>query len=233
MVLDFGFQILDSVSSAKPQAQRPKTKDQRRKSKIQNPKSKIERVCVFCGSSEGRRPIYREAARALGVALARRGAELVFGGGRVGLMGVLADAVLAAGGRAIGVIPEALVAKELAHRGLTELRVVDSMHQRKALMADLSDAFVALPGGFGTLEEYCEALTWAQLGLHAKPCGLLNVAGFYDALLELFDHAVSEQFVSGPHRSLVLVEEDPQRLLGLLAGYRPAHMEKWIDGLEL
>ncbi len=148
-------------------------------------------------------------------------------------MGVLADAVLTAGGRAIGVIPQALVAKELAHRGLTELRVVDSMHQRKALMADLSDAFLALPGGFGTLEEFCEALTWAQLGLHAKPCGLLNVAGFYDALLELFDHAVSEQFVAGPHRLLVLVEEDPQRMLDLLAGYRAAPLEKWIERFEL
>jgi uncharacterized protein (TIGR00730 family) len=168
----------------------------------------------------------------MGLALARRGTELVFGGGRVGLMGVLADAVLAAGGRAIGVIPEALVAKELAHRGLTELRVVHSMHQRKALMAELSDAFIALPGGFGTLEEYCEMLTWAQLGLHAKPCGLLNVAGFYDALLELFDHAVSEQFVPGPHRSAVLVEQDPQRLMDLLAGYHPQQVEKWIDRLE-
>jgi hypothetical protein len=168
----------------------------------------------------------------MGGALARRGTELVFGGGRVGLMGVLADAVLAAGGRAIGVIPEAMVAKDLAHRGLSELRVVGSMHERKALMADLSDAFIALPGGFGTLEEYCEALTWAQLGLHAKPCGLLNVAGFYDALLELLDHAVSEQFVAGPHRSLVLVEEDPQRLLELLAGYRAGRAETWIDGLE-
>jgi uncharacterized protein (TIGR00730 family) len=169
----------------------------------------------------------------MGTALARRGTELVFGGGRVGLMGVLADAVLAAGGRAIGVIPEALVAKELAHRGLTELRVVGSMHQRKALMAELSDAFIALPGGFGTLEEFCEVLTWAQLGLHAKPCGLLNVAGFYDALLELFDRAVSEQFIPGPHRSLVLVEQDPQRLMDLLAGYRPLQVEKWIEGLEL
>lgn len=168
----------------------------------------------------------------MGNALARRGIELVFGGGRVGLMGVLADAVLAAGGRAIGVIPDALVARELAHRGLTELRVVGSMHERKALMAALSDAFLALPGGFGTLEEYCEALTWAQLGLHAKPCGLLNVAGFYDALLELFDHAVSEQFVPGPHRLLVLVDEDPQRLLDLLAGYRPPRVEPWIEGLE-
>jgi hypothetical protein len=192
----------------------------------------MKRVCVFCGSSIGIRHVYREAAQAMGNALARRGIELVFGGGRVGLMGVLADAVLAAGGRAIGVIPDALVARELAHRGLTELRVVGSMHERKALMAALSDAFLALPGGFGTLEEYCEALTWAQLGLHAKPCGLLNVAGFYDALLELFDHAVSEQFVPGPHRLLVLVDEDPQRLLDLLAGYRPPRVEPWIEGLE-
>jgi hypothetical protein len=192
----------------------------------------MKRVCVFCGSSAGIRPVYREAAQAMGNALARRGIELVFGGGRVGLMGVLADAVLAAGGRAIGVIPDALVARELAHRGLTELRVVGSMHERKALMAELSDAFLALPGGFGTLEEYCEALTWAQLGLHAKPCGLLNVAGFYDALLELFDHAVSEQFVPGPHRLLVLVDEDPQRLLDLLADYRPRQVEPWIEGLE-
>src|ERR1051326_7718022 len=147
----------------------------------------IQRICVFCGSSRGGNPVYAEAARRLGAALAERGIGLVYGGGQIGLMGIVADAVMAAGGEGIGGIPEALALKEVAHEGLTELRVVGSMHERKALMADLAHAFIAMPGGFGTFEEFCEIVTWAQLGMHTKPCGLLNVNGFYDPLLALFD----------------------------------------------
>jgi hypothetical protein len=154
---------------------------------------------------------------------------LVYGGGGVGLMKLVADAVLADGGEVIGVIPRALMAKELGHRGLSDLRVVESMHERKALMAELSDAFVALPGGFGTLEEFCEVLTWSQLGLHGKPCGLLNVAGYYDTLIALWDHAVREQFLRPEHRGMVLIQRDPERLLELLAGYRPPRLDKWLD----
>ncbi|MFI5396053.1 MAG: TIGR00730 family Rossman fold protein [Candidatus Binatia bacterium] len=189
----------------------------------------MRRVCIFCGSNNGARSVYVDAARAMGTALARRRVGLVYGGGRVGLMGVVADAVMTGGGEVIGVIPEALVAKEVAHEGLPDLRVVGSMHERKALMTELADAFVALPGGYGTLEEFCEVVTWAQLGLHRKPCGLLNVGGFYDRLLALFDHAVAEHFVRPAHRSLVLEERDPERLLDLLAGYQPLALEKWID----
>ena len=189
----------------------------------------MKRVCVFCGSNVGARPVYADAARAVGGALARRGCGLVYGGGCIGLMGIVADAVLAHGGEVIGVIPEALVAKELAHRGLTELRVVGSMHERKASMADLADAFIALPGGYGSFEELCEMLTGAQLGLHRKPSGLLNVDGYYDPLLALFDRAVTERFVRPVHRALVLEDRDPDRLLDRLAGYEPPTLEKWID----
>ncbi len=189
----------------------------------------MQRVCIFCGSNHGSRDVYREAAQRMGRALARRGLGLVYGGGCVGLMGVLADAVLAEGGEAIGVIPEAMVAKELAHHALTELRVVQSMHQRKALMAELADAFVALPGGFGTLEEFCEVLTWAQLGLHRKPCGLLNVEDYYGALLRLLEHAEAEAFLRPEHRSMVLVADRPDPLLDLLAAYRAPQLEKWLD----
>jgi len=189
----------------------------------------MRRVCIFCGSSKGARDVYVAAARAMGVALTRRHIGLVFGGGRVGLMGVVADTVLAAGGEVIGVIPEALVAKELAHNGVGDLRVVSSMHERKALMAELADAFVALPGGYGTFEEFCEVVTWAQLGLHRKPCGLLNVEGFYDPLLAFFDHAVAEHFVRPAHRALVLEEGDPERLLDRLADFQAPPMEKWIE----
>ncbi|HEY9823520.1 MAG TPA: TIGR00730 family Rossman fold protein [Candidatus Sericytochromatia bacterium] len=189
----------------------------------------MKRVCVFCGSSKGLRPAYKQAAQNMGEALALQGIGLVYGGGNVGLMGAVADAALAAGGEVIGVIPEALVAKEIAHKGLTELRIVGSMHERKALMAELSDAFVALPGGYGTFEEFCEVLTWAQLGLHQKPCGLLNVEGYYDYLIGLFDRAVAEEFLRPQHRSLVLEQEKPQRLLDLLAQYQPVLIDKWID----
>jgi hypothetical protein len=192
----------------------------------------MRRVCVFCGSSQGARACYADAARALGTVLARRQIGLVYGGGRVGLMGVLADTVLAAGGEVVGVIPEAMVPKELAHEGLTGLHIVGSMHERKACMAELADAFVALPGGYGTFEEFCEIVTWAQLGLHRKPCGLLNVDGYYDRLLALFDHAVAEQFVRPAHRSLVLEERDPERLLLRLAAYRAPALEQWIGREE-
>ncbi len=188
----------------------------------------IKRICVYCGSNSGSRPAYAEAARELGALLAQRDLGLVYGGGRVGLMGILADAVLAAGGSVIGVIPEALVAREVAHLGLKDLRVVASMHERKALMVELADAFIALPGGFGTLEEFCEVLTWAQLGLHRKPHGLLNVAGFYDPLLAFFDHAVTENFIRPAHRRLVHAETNPGRLLALLAKTRPPNLDKWI-----
>ncbi len=185
-------------------------------------------VCVFCGSSMGLRPAYKLAAQAMGETLAGRGIGLVYGGGNVGLMGVVADATLAAGGEVIGVIPEFLVAKEIAHTGLTKLHVVSSMHERKALMAGLSDAFVALPGGYGTLEEFCEILTWSQLGLHHKPQGLLNIEGYYQPLLRLFDQAVTEQFLKPELRSLVLEAPDPEQLLDLMANYRPQTVDKWI-----
>ncbi len=193
----------------------------------------MKRACVFCGSRDGTRTQYVASARRMGEALARRGIGLVYGGGGIGLMGVLADAALSAGGEVIGVIPEALVAREVAHGGLTDLRVVASMHERKALMAELADAFVALPGGFGTLEEFCEALTWAQLGIHRKPCGLLNVEGFFDPLLSLFDHAVRERFVSPDHRSLVVAEDDPERLLDALSRWEPPAIERWMGREEI
>jgi uncharacterized protein (TIGR00730 family) len=187
-------------------------------------------VCVFCGSSAGAAPVYAEAARLLGEALAARGLELVFGAGHIGLMGALADAVLAAGGRAVGVIPQALVDKELAHGGLTELVVVDTMHQRKALMADRADAFAALPGGFGTADELFEILTWAQLGLHGKPVGLLNVAGFFDPLLAWLNRAVADGFLRPEHRALLRVAAAPDELLAALQA--PAAvpvLPKWIE----
>ncbi len=193
----------------------------------------MKRVCVFCGSRDGTRDQYVGSARQMGQALARRGIGLVYGGGGVGLMGILADAALSAGGDVVGVIPEALMAREVAHQGLTDLRVVASMHDRKALMAELADAFVALPGGFGTLEEFCEALTWAQLGIHRKPCGLLNVEGFFDPLLSFFDHAVHERFVSPDHRSLVVVEEDPERLLDALSRWEPPALERLMGREEI
>ncbi|AFY88295.1 TIGR00730 family Rossman fold protein [Chroococcidiopsis thermalis] len=188
----------------------------------------MESICIFCGSSTGNRSIYQEAAQAMGEAIARRGLSLIYGGGNVGLMGMVADAALAAGGEAIGVIPKFLVDKEIAHNGLTQLHVVDSMHDRKALMTELADAFIALPGGYGTLEEFCEILTWAQLGLHQKPQGLLNVEGYYDPLLQLFDRAVTEDFLRSELRSLVLESSSSEDLLDLLANYQPITVEKWL-----
>jgi uncharacterized protein (TIGR00730 family) len=175
------------------------------------------RVCVFCGSSAGNASGFRAAAEELAREMAARSIGLVFGGGCVGLMGHLADSVLAAGGHAIGVIPEALVAREIAHRGLPDLRIVRSMHERKALMAELSDAFVALPGGFGTFEELCEAITWTQLGLHRKRCGVLNVGGYYDPLLALFDGGVRAGFIREGGREIVFATADPRELLDRLA----------------
>jgi uncharacterized protein (TIGR00730 family) len=192
----------------------------------------MKSICVFCGSSAGSVPAYADAARALGWELVRRGLRLVYGGGNVGLMGILADAVLGGGGEVIGVIPQALLAKEVGHAGLTKLHVVGSMHERKALMAELSDAFLALPGGFGTLEEFCEVLTWLQLGLHGKPCGLFNVNGYYDPLLAFFDRAVSDGFLRAQHRDLVLVGTTPEEAFRHLAAYRQAPTEKWIGREE-
>jgi uncharacterized protein (TIGR00730 family) len=176
--------------------------------------------------------VYAQAAQAVGWMLCRRGIGLVYGGGNVGLMGVLADACLAEGGRVIGVIPQALVDREVAHSGLTELRVVSSMHERKAIMADVSDAFIALPGGYGTWEELFEMLTWSQLGIQRKPCGLLNVNGYYDPLLELADKAVSEGFLRDLNRDLLLSDDDPERLLDRLSTYSFPVVEKWIGQRE-
>jgi uncharacterized protein (TIGR00730 family) len=189
----------------------------------------MERICVFCGSSRGSRPKYRAAAVEMGRELVRRSIGLVYGGGNVGLMGVIADAVLRAGGEAQGVIPENLMALEVGHKGLTKLHVVRSMHERKGLMADLSDAFVAMPGGFGTLEEFCEVLTWSQLGLHAKPYGMLNVLGFYTPLLRMFHHAVDERFLKPENRALVLARESPVELLRhWRSGVRHTLRNGWI-----
>jgi hypothetical protein len=192
----------------------------------------VKRVCVFCGSSAGADPAFTHAAAEVGAVLAKRSLGLVYGGGNVGLMGVLADAALTAGGEVIGVIPQALVDRELAHRGVTDLRIVQSMHERKATMADLSDAFIALPGGYGTLEEFCEILTWAQLGLHRKPFGLLNVAGFYQHFVAQIDHAVSMKFIRPEHRELLMVEPKIHRLLDRFDSFKPLPVHKWIGRQE-
>ena len=192
----------------------------------------FRRICVFCGSNSGNRCEYRAAAEQLAALLLQHKIELVYGGGNIGLMGALADTVLAGGGTVIGVIPESLMAREVGHLGLSELRIVDSMHERKALMSDLSDAFIALPGGFGTLEEFCEVVTWSQLGIQEKPCGLLNTLGYYDPLLQLFDHAVAEGFLHPDNRALVMHDGDPERLLEKMADFRPSHREKWIGREE-
>jgi hypothetical protein len=189
----------------------------------------VKHICVFCGSSAGDDPRFLDTARRTGALLAERGLGLVYGGATVGLMGAVADAVLAHGGHVTGVIPSRLVERELAHHGLPDLRVVASMHERKALMADLADGFVALPGGIGTLEETFEVLTWAQLGLHHKPIGILDVAGYYAPLLTFLDHAVASRFVRREHRDMLLVDPDPGRLLDRLAAHVPVDVEKWID----
>jgi uncharacterized protein (TIGR00730 family) len=190
----------------------------------------MRRVCVFCGSSPGARPAYSEATAELARLLVADGLGLVYGGANVGLMAVLADTVLAEGGDAIGVIPQPLVDREIAHPGLSDLRVVGSMHERKALMAELADAFVALPGGLGTLEELFEVYTWSQLGLHSKPCALLDVDGYYSGIADFLDHAVSERFVRADHRAMLVVESDPRVLLDRLRDVEPdAVRPKWID----
>ena len=189
----------------------------------------LKRICVFCGSSPGSRPEYAAAARRLGGLLAWRKIGLVFGGGRVGMMGHLARAARERGGEVIGVIPRELYEKQVAFTGLSDLRVVGTMHERKALMAELADGFIALPGGIGTYEEFFEVLTWAQLGIHNKPCALLNVDGFYDPVLRLLDHAVEEGFIPPAHRGLALVEAVPARLLDALSAHTPPRLHKWID----
>ncbi len=194
----------------------------------------MKSICVFCGSSPGSRPEYATSARQLGALLADKGLTLVYGGGNVGMMGQLADAVLARGGKVTGIIPEAIAEMEVAHTGLSDLRIVDSMHTRKALMAELSDGFIALPGGLGTLEEFVEVLTWAQLGFHAKPCGLLNVAGYYDSLLDFINHTADQQFIQSEHRELILVENNPAVLLDRFATYVPPRVDKaaWAKRLN-
>ena len=189
----------------------------------------MRRICVFCASNSGARPEYRAITEELGRELARKKVSVVYGGGKVGLMGALADAALAAGGEVVGVIPEQLMAREIGHPGLTKLHVVRSMHERKAMMADLSDAFIALPGGFGTLEEFFEVVTWAQLGLHAKPCGILNVHRYYSSLLAMLDHAVHEGLLRAENRDLILARESVPELLRALDEWRPVHVEKWLD----
>ena len=188
----------------------------------------MKSVCVYCGSSPGKLPAYREAARALGHEMVARGLDLVYGGASIGVMGAVADAVLERGGAVTGVIPYSLSTKEVSHSGLDELIVVDSMHERKAKMAELSDAFVALPGGWGTCEEIFEMLTWAQLGFHEKPCGLLNAADYYDPLFAFLEHAIEERFVREQFRPMMIMEEDPARLLDRFATYEPPRVKKWL-----
>ena len=186
-------------------------------------------ICVFCGSSIGREPIYREAAIAMGRALVRAGWGLVYGGGSVGMMGVITDTVLAEHGSVIGVIPEKLALAEVLHVGVTDMRIVATMHERKALMASLSSGFIALPGGYGTLEELFEVITWAQLGIHGKPVGILNVNGYFDALLDFIDHSISEQFVKAEHRQLFVTSTDPDELLTQLRNHAQPTERKWIN----
>jgi uncharacterized protein (TIGR00730 family) len=193
----------------------------------------MKRICVFCGANAGNSPRYAEVARELGGELAARGIELVYGGGHVGLMGAVADGTLAAGGRVIGVIPRALLERELAHKGAQEMHVVETMHERKALMAKLSDAFVALPGGYGTLDELCEVLTWSQLGIHRKPVAMFDVDDYWAPLVALFDHAVSRGFVSAENRRLVLQESSLQRLMDRLASWRAFGGETWLGERDL
>jgi uncharacterized protein (TIGR00730 family) len=191
------------------------------------------RICVYLGSSPGRSPIYRETAERVGTLLAERGIGLVYGGGTVGLMGVIADAVCAAGGEVIGVIPEALRAREHDHQGITELHVVKTMHERKALMAKFADGFLCLPGGIGTLEEIFEAWCWSQLGYHEKPCGLLNVNGFYTPMSSFIDSVVEEGFLQPRHRAMLLIEKEPEVLLDRMAQYLPPQTEQWLGDADV
>ncbi|HRQ56683.1 MAG TPA: TIGR00730 family Rossman fold protein [Azoarcus taiwanensis] len=193
----------------------------------------LKSLCVYCGSSVGRDTVYADAARSLARVMVERGVRLVFGGGSVGIMGAVADEVLRLGGEAVGVIPQALMRKELAHAGLTEMHVTPSMHARKTLMAQLSDAFVALPGGIGTFEELFEVWTWGQLGFHDKPCAILNVGGYYDRLVEFLDHASAEEFVRPVHRGMLIVESDPELLLERFSAYQPPAQPKWVKSDEI
>lgn len=192
----------------------------------------ISNVCVFCGSSEGRDPVYAKAARAMGRSLAVHGYGLVYGGGRIGLMGEIARAVLGAGGEAVGVIPEALLKREVGHGALTRLEVVNSMHERKARMAELSDGFIAMPGGFGTFEEWFEIITWAQLGIHDKPCVLLNVNGYFDPLLEMIERSVAEGFIRSVHRELFAVAATADEALDCIATMQPEPGERWLSSSQ-
>ena len=189
----------------------------------------MRRVCVYAGSNPGSDPAYADAARALATVMAERGIGLVYGGGKVGLMGVLADTILQAGGEAIGVMPQALIDREIGHPGLTELKVVDSMHERKARMAELADGFIAVPGGIGTLEELIEVYTWSQLGIHENGCGVLNTSGYYDALAAFLDHAVDEAFLRPQHRATLVVDEDPRALLDALENFERPTVGKWLE----
>jgi hypothetical protein len=188
----------------------------------------MQRICVFCGSNRGARAEYADAARSVAASLVRNDLTLVYGGGRVGLMGVVADEVLRLGGRAIGVIPRPLWDREVGHANLTEVRIVETMHERKATMADLSDGFIALPGGLGTLEEIFEIWTWAQLGMHSKPCGFLDVAGYYTPLMQFLDRAVAEAFIRPDMRAAAIVESDPDRMLTRFREYVPPAVQRWI-----
>jgi uncharacterized protein (TIGR00730 family) len=192
----------------------------------------LRSVTVYCGSNPGADPAYAEATRALARLLASSGIRIVYGGGHVGLMGILADTAMAAGGEVVGVIPQALIDREIGHRGLNDLRVVSSMHERKALMAELGDAFVALPGGIGTLEELIEVYTWSQLGMHRKPLGVLNVNGYYDALATFLDDMVDARFMRPRHREVLIFEADPETLLARLAGAEPPPLAKWLTEAE-
>lgn len=194
----------------------------------------MKSVAVFCGSSFGNDPVYEELARALGAEIARRNLTLVFGGGRVGLMGAVADACLEAGGNVFGVIPQQLMDRELGHQGITELVVTETMHERKAAMERAADGFIALPGGFGTLDEFCEIITWSQLGIHRKPCAVLDTAtGYFRDLLSFFDNAVASGFVRPEHNSAILRDTDPGRLLDAMSAWRPTYQEKWIERDDL
>ncbi len=193
----------------------------------------IKSICVFCGAASGVRPEYAASASMVGAGIARRGLKLVYGGGNVGLMGTVADAALNAGGEVIGVMPRALVEKEIAHKTLTELRVVGTMHERKALMADLADAFLVLPGGFGTLDELCEIVTWAQLGFHRKAVAFLNVERYYDPFLAFINHSVEEGFVSPASRDVLLVDNSPDALLDRLVAYTPPEVNRWLEREDL
>ncbi|MFT5208403.1 MAG: hypothetical protein ACI9CE_000117 [Flavobacterium sp.] len=193
----------------------------------------MNKICVYCGSSSGKSPEYLEYASVLAGAFVARNIGLVYGGANVGIMGELANTVLEGGGDVIGVIPQSLVDKEVSHQGLTELKVVDTMHERKAIMAEISDGFIALPGGLGTLEELFEVLTWSQLGFHKKPCGILNINHFYEKLSLFLDHAVDEEFIKPIHREMLLVEDEPEVLLAAMENYRAPAVDKWINPIDV